>query len=73
MTQFNEKKSINYNNSIAKRQTLFCKLESFNIYRGFHSSVCLLSDKDLEIQFKKLKESESSNFGLFFLLKKVNV
>lgn len=61
MTQFNEKQSINYNNSIAKRQTLFCKLDSFNIYRGFHSSVCLLSDKDLEMRFNKLKESESSN------------
>jgi hypothetical protein len=58
----NEKKSINYNNSIAKKN-LFCKLEPFNIYRGFHSSVCMLSDKELELRFNKLKEYESSNMG----------
>lgn len=65
MRLFNEKKqSINSNFSIAannRQILLLCKLDSFKIYRGFHSSVCMLSDKELENRFNKLKEAESIN------------
>ena len=63
----NLKLRINYNNLISssssqiKQQILFCKLDSFNIYRGFHSSDCMLSDKELEKRINNLSVSESIN------------
>lgn len=53
--KLNKRHSINYNNSI---QTFFCKFYPF--YREFHSSVCFLSDKELEKRVNELKDSSSS-------------